>query len=134
MTTFINGHKSLGEIETRIRHGDIFCSLELIASAVKAWFIAKKTDNPQDLERWLRENKLNLHLVAGSKGRDADILIGVDRELDQPVKTRTKTDERLRYAVWFLMGPSASTGLLDFCDSYEENFKRLRLAGFLHAK
>jgi hypothetical protein len=100
--------------------------------------LAKKTDNPQDLERWLRENKLHTHLVAGPKEDDV-LLIRVDSrnlvkgcsvpEVDKKVLTRNGANEKLRYNLLLALGPNATFHMSGACDSYEQNFDRLRVTG-----
>lgn len=122
------------QIEKRLRRADKIEDIGLFMTAAVAWFHAKESDNPQDLELWLRENKLKTHLVAGPKPDEVKHIFRVDYnnlgpDATKRVKTRNAKNEKLRYVLWAFMDKQCAANLAKVDGCYEDNFKCLRLTG-----
>jgi hypothetical protein len=110
-----------------IQIADSIHHLVHFSQASMAWMLSHPDKNFQDFEKSLREAKLQTHLFCQKppSGVSLDDLVNVN----QP-------DRECKWMVYFSCRPApyALQEVLDTCSSYEENFERLRDAGFAMPK
>jgi hypothetical protein len=97
--------------------------VELMAAAALAWFKCNRGKNYVNLERFLREHRLNTHLFANKTRMGGDVVLHVPEQKEQ------RAD--LEYECWFSCRPRqvALEEVLKHWPSYESNLIALERAG-----
>jgi len=105
--------------------GDKYLQLQYIIGASTAWLRLNPTKNYQDLEKVMRDNNLNTHLIAKKIEPVPNMHLGLFREGNDP--------QDYEYECMFSCRPKehALKELLEHWSSYEENFNKLLNTGTL---
>jgi hypothetical protein len=109
-----------------LREADKHHSYRVFAAAAKSWLSLHPDKNFQDMERMLRANKMDTHLIACRRPEGPLVSYKLG-----------PTDVKKRiYECIFCCRPEkdALAELAEYWESYEENFGRLEYTGFMVSK
>jgi hypothetical protein len=107
-----------------MKFADQHLILNLFAASAQAWLACNPTANLCDLEKFLRNNNMNSHLIAVPRPKYDPFQLGL----------RNRGDGAYEYRCLFSCRPppEAMEELLTHSSSYEENFEKLKKTGMIH--
>jgi hypothetical protein len=108
-----------------IKEADSILNLNLFITSAMAWIENNPTKTFQDLERELRKRNLNTHLYAKEFEKKDNFVLTAPNKLFEPKYECIYSCRPPKYALEEIM---------QYWNSYEENFEKLALAGMLTVK
>jgi hypothetical protein len=113
-----------------LRESDKYLHLQMFIISAQAWFSNNKGKSFQELEKYLRDNNFNTHLIA--KEPTTNKVSNANNYYLMSPDTK-KEDETLKYECIYSCRPKeyALKELKEHSASYEENFKKLKVSGQL---